>query len=231
MALRLLIDSADPQSWEGLWPLGLFQGITTNPTLLKRAGIPCTLQALAGLAEEAYRLGIRELHLQAWGSTTEELLDCARALADLSPQCVVVKLPLTQAGLLTSRLLLERGTRVTLTACYGAPQVLAAAALGCTYVAPYLGRIQDEGRDGFAEVLSMQQCLVGLGSPTRLLVASLRTPEDLSRLAPAGIDTFTLSPPLARQLWSHPSTEVDALKFQADASWQNSLHQKGPPPH
>jgi transaldolase len=88
-----------------------------------------------------------------------------------------------------------------------------------------LGRIHDEGRDSFAEVLRMQQCLVGLGSTTRLLVASLRSPEDLMRLAPSGIETFTLAPQLAQQLWSHPATEAAAVQFQADASW----HTKGPP--
>lgn len=220
MPLRLLIDSADSNAWEELWPLGLFQGITTNPSLLKRAGIPCTLKALGALAKEALCLGSQELHLQAWGSTAEELLDCSRALWAFAPERVVVKLPLTEAGLLAASFLLQDGGRVTMTACYHAPQVLAAAALGSTYVAPYLGRIHDEGRDGFAEVLKMQQCLVGLGSTTRLLVASLRSPEDLSRLAPSGIETFTLAPQTARQLWSHPSTEAAADQFQSDASWQ-----------
>ena len=224
MALCLLIDSADPKIWQELWPLGLFQGITTNPSLLKRAGVPCTLEALGALAKEALCLGSRELHLQAWGSTPEELLICSRALWALAPERVVVKLPLSEGGLLASSFLLQQGARVTLTACYSAPQVLAAAALDVTYVAPYLGRIHDEGRDGFAEVLRMQQCLVGLGSTTRLLVASLRSPEDLTRLAPSGIETFTLAPQLAQQLWSHPATEAAAVQFQTDASW----HTKGP---
>lgn len=227
MVLSLLIDSADPKSWKELWSLGLFQGITTNPSLLKRAGVPCTLEALADLAKEAWALGCPELHLQSWGFTAEELLGCSRALLALAPARVVVKLPFTEGGLQAAGSLLEQGARVTLTACYGAPQVLAAAALGCTYVAPYLGRIHDEGRDSFAEVLRMQQCLVGLGSTTRLLVASLRSPEDLSRLAPSGISTFTLSPALARQLWRHPATEAAAVQFQADATW----HKNGPPPH
>lgn len=220
MALRLLIDSADPKTWAGLWPLGLFQGMTTNPSLLKRAGIPCTLEALGLLAKAAWDLGSRELQLQAWGSTASDLLDCGHALWCIAPERIVVKLPLTEEGLLAARPLLEQGARVTLTACYSVPQVLAAAALGSTYVAPYLGRIHDVGRDAFAEVGRMQECLVGLGSCTRLLVASLRSPEDLTRLAPAGIETFTLSPPLARELWRHPATQAAVVQFQEDASWQ-----------
>lgn len=217
MALSLLIDSADPQDWSELWPLGLFQGITTNPLLLQRARRPCTLAALAQLTSEALALGCGELHLQAWGSNAQELLACGQALAALAPDRVVVKLPLTQMGLLAAKPLVEAGERVTLTACYGVAQVLTAAALGCTYVAPYLGRISESGRDGCAEVLHMQRCLAGLGASTRLLVASLRSTDELTHLAPAGIDTFTVAPPLARQLWIHGATETAVAQFERAA--------------
>jgi transaldolase len=106
---------------------------------------------------------------------------------------------------------------VTLTACYSTPQVVAAAALGATYVAPYLGRISDEGRDGCGEVMAMQRCLRSLGSPTRLLVASLRSLAELSRLTAEGVATFTLPPALARQLWTHNATEAAVAQFEHDA--------------
>lgn len=217
MAPRLLIDSADPGAWEDLWPLGLFQGITTNPTLLRRSGRSCDMDGLGALVAEARQLGCGELHLQAWGATEDELLERGRALVALAPDCVVVKLPLTDLGLRAGRVLLAEETRVTLTACYTPPQAVAAAALGATYVAPYLGRISDGGLDGCAEVVTMEHCLRGLGSPTRLLVASLRSLAELTRLAAAGVDTFTLSPHLAQQLWSHCATAAAAAQFEADA--------------
>jgi transaldolase len=130
---------------------------------------------------------------------------------------VVVKLPLTDPALRATRVLLDEGTRITLTACYAAPQALAAAAAGATYVAPYLGRISDGGRDGCAEVIRMGRCLRGSGSPTRLLVASLRSLSDLTRLAAEGVDTFTLSPQLARQLWCHSDTTAAVAQFESDA--------------
>jgi transaldolase len=217
LALRLLIDSADPQSWSELWPLGMFAGITTNPTLLQRAGLPCTLSLLEELSCAASALGCVELQLQAWGASPDDLLACAKALLALAPERIVVKLPLTQAGLLAAQPLVAAGERVTLTACFGIPQVLAAAALGCTYVAPYLGRISRNGRDGCAEVMAMQQCLSGVGSTTRLLVASLRSTQEISRLAAAGIDTFTLAPSLARELWIDADTEAAVAQFEAEA--------------
>jgi transaldolase len=217
LALRILIDSADAQDWSDLWPLGLFHGITTNPSLLRRAGLPCTLDILFDLADRALELGCQELHLQAWGATPELLLACAQALLAHAPEHIVIKLPLTEGGLRTAAFLAARGVRVTLTACYGCSQALAAAALGVTYVAPYLGRISDSGADGRAEVIRMQRCLDGVGSDTRLLVASLRSLEDILDLAPLGVDTYTLSPALARQIWSHPLTEQAVAQFEADA--------------
>lgn len=217
MTLRFLLDSADIDSWEPLWSLGLFSGITTNPTLLRRAGLPCTLGTIERLVREALSLGCHELHLQAWGSSAEELHSCAEALLNFGPEQIVIKLPLTTEGLLTARGWIEKGHRITLTACYGTSQVLAAAALGATYVAPYLGRMGDLGRDGCAEVIRMQRCLEGVGSSTRLLVASLRSLEEIVLLASAGVCIFTVSPTLAQQIWSHPETDKAAAQFEQDA--------------
>ena len=222
MAPRLLLDSADLGAWADLWPLGLFRGITTNPTLLRRSGHSCDGVGLSALVASAQAIGCGELHLQAWGATEADLLACGRTLVALAPDLVVVKLPLTELGLRAARVLLAEGERVTLTACYSAPQAIAAAALGATYVAPYLGRISDDGRDGCGEVITMGRCLRGLGSSTRLLVASLRSVAELTRLAADGVDTFTLSPALARQLWSHSATTAAAAQFERDARGDSS---------
>lgn len=98
MALRLLLDSADPLEWERWLPSGLFQGVTTNPTLLRRAGQPCNLDHLGWLAQHAAALGCRELHLQTWGADGEQQLAIGRALAALDPERVLVKVPITRGG-------------------------------------------------------------------------------------------------------------------------------------
>ena len=158
---------------------------------------------------------MRELHLQAWGG---DLLTCGRALADLAPERIWIKLPITRAGLEAARDLQADGLRVTFTACYEPAQVLAAIAIGADYIAPYLGRISDLGRDGHAELIRMQRAVDGLGSPLRLLVASLRSPDDLARLAAEGLDTFTISPAIAEALFSVEATEAAARQFELDAA-------------
>ena len=155
MALRLLLDSAAALDWQAWLPGGLFRGVTTNPSLLRRAGVPCSTDALGDLCRRARDLGCLELHLQAWGADAGSLHDCGRRLADLDPGLVRVKLPIDRAGADAGRQLVAAGVPVTFTACYEAPQVLIAAALGASDIAPYLGRIQDQGRDGLAELIEI----------------------------------------------------------------------------
>jgi transaldolase len=219
MALRLFLDSADPKAWQQWLPSGLFHGITTNPTLLRRAAQPCSLDGLAALSRTALDHGIKELHLQAWGRNAADMLHCGLALAALAadPGKIAVKLPVTQQGAAVARELVRAGVAVTFTACYEPHQVLIAAALGVDYIAPYLGRIQDQGRDGVAEVIAMQRCLAGLGSSVRLLVASLRQPSELSRLAAEGLNTFTISPVLAAELFGSEATAAASVQFESDA--------------
>lgn len=216
MKLRWFLDTADPTAWADWLPSGLFYGVTCNPTLLQRAEQPCTLPHLHQLSDQAFDLGACEIHLQAWGRTVGALYDCGKRLAEIDPQ-VVVKLPITKAGCAAGRQLIEEGERVTFTAVYRAPQALMAAALGAEYAAPYLGRISDSGRDGRAEIIAMQRSLEGVGSPLRLLVASIRDIEDLSVLAAAGLDTFTFSPTIGRALFEIPETLKAATAFEQAA--------------
>ncbi len=214
--LRLFLDSADPEQWERWLPLGVFHGVTTNPLLLERAGRPCTLENLAALGDRAFALGAREIHLQAWGETTDQLVACGRKLVGLAPQ-VAVKVPATEAGLAAARRLIGEDIGVTLTAVYNAGQVLAGAALGCAYAAPYLGRLDDLGRDGTAEVVAMQELLQNTESPTRLLTASLRSWDKVVELAWEGCDTFTFGPAVAEGMVDDADTE-DAADAFAEAA-------------
>ncbi len=220
MALRLLLDSADPAAWAEWLPSGLFRGVTTNPTLLRRAGQPCSLEHLALLTARAIDGGVQELHLQAWGS---DVLACGRALFALAPGRIWVKLPITRAGAAAARSLIAEGCPVTFTACYEPAQVLLAAALGADYIAPYLGRITDLGRDGHSELIRMQRIVEGAaqsaqeGLQLRLLVASLRSTEDLARLAAEGLNTFTISPAIAAELFAVEPTLAAAAQFERDA--------------
>lgn len=211
---RLYLDSADPAVWTEHLPSGIFHGVTTNPLLLERAGQACTVANLASLTAEARALGAREIHLQTWGAGTDELVARGERLAALAEGiAVAVKVPATPAGFRAGRRLADGGASVTLTAVYAPAQVLAAAALGAAYAAPYVGRLDDAGRDGRGTVLAMADLLRATRSPLRLLAASLRTAAVVVDLAAAGVGTLTFGPKVAGELLAEPLTRADADDF------------------
>ncbi|WEK51774.1 MAG: transaldolase family protein [Candidatus Kaistia colombiensis] len=213
---RLFLDSADRAAWDEWLPTGLFHGITTNPTILANAGVANTLAELGRLSHAAFEADVAEFQAQTWGRTSEALIANGRVIAALDPR-MVVKVPITRDGAIAAATLKAEGVRITMTAVYTAHQALTAAAIGADYVAPYLGRMNDAGRDGFAEILAMQEIIRGAGSPTRVLVASLRAVDDLVRLGRLGVDTFTFSPKVAGALFAEALTEAAAEGFEKAA--------------
>ncbi len=217
--IRLFLDTADKAAWRSWLPTGLFHGVTTNPTLLAAAGIPCNLPALGPLVDAAFGFGANEMQIQTFGRSSDALERNGRAIAALDPR-IVVKVPITREGALAASRLGADGIRITMTAVYAAHQALSAAALGADYAAPYLGRMNDAGRDGQGEIAAMRDMVAASGSRMRILVASLRSAEDLSRLAARGLDTFTFSPTVAAMLFSDPLTEAAAEAFEVAAAAQ-----------
>jgi transaldolase len=221
---RFFLDTADVAEYAALLPLGIFHGVTTNPTILQRAGVPCTVPEVHGIAQRAFDHGAFEFMCQAWGGSTEKLVATGKQLCALDRQRVVVKVPITAAGVeAAARLMREDGARICMTACYSSTQALLAGAAGAEYLAPYLGRMSDSGKDGFAECARMGEIVAGLGCGTRILVASIRDVEAMAGLACTGLDTFTFSPDIARALFDVPLTDAAAAAFEEAAAGSPSV--------
>ncbi len=216
LGLRFLLDTADSGEWAKWLPLGCFHGVTTNPTLLKAADVPCTLPAIADLLRKAFDLGAHEAHAQTWGRTRDVYVEHGRALAAIDPK-VVVKVPATIEGAAAAATLRDQGVRITMTAVYSAAQTLIASALGAEYAAPYLGRMNDAGHDGFAEIAGMARTTRAHGSSMRILVASLRDTGDIVRLAADGLDTFTFNPKLVPGFFSDKDAAAAVEAFETAA--------------
>jgi len=215
---RLFLDSASLAEWDELLPTGLFYGVTTNPTILQRDGVPCTVPAVAALAREALRRGSQQVMVQAWGGSVDayerSALDILDAVA--APANLIIKLPLTAEGVAAAHRLREEA-HICMTACYAKEQVVVANALKADYLAPYLGRMSDSGMDGKLECLKMQAALDGCRSSTRLLVASLRKPSLVFDVVAAGSDA-TFSPDVARGLLGNAATDAAAAAFEEAAT-------------
>jgi transaldolase len=210
--VALYIDSADRELIAELWSSGVFAGVTTNPTILDRSGLG--QRDVPELHAWLTDLGVKEVFVQVLGRTRDEMLRSAVTVRALGP--VTVKVPATAAGFAAARVLVEEGAQVLLTAVYHPVQAVMARDCGIQGVAPYVGRMTDAGRDGVESVIAMQQAI---GSrPTRILAASLRTPDDIARLAAAGVPDFTLGGDLARSVLDDDLTRAAVDEFEAAAA-------------
>lgn len=214
--IRLFLDTADTREWQNWLSTGLFYGVTTNPLLLEKAQVTCSVEVLKDLARQAFSLGAKEIQLQTWGTSVEALVNTGKRLAAIDDR-VVVKVPITQVGTQAASQLIADGIRITLTGVYAVHQVLIAAALGADYAAPYLGRINDIGRNGRDDLVAMQQAIAGVGSTTRILVASIRSVDDITFLATQGLDTFTFREAIAKAFFDVAATNQAAIEFEQAA--------------
>jgi len=210
----LYIDSADRDQVERLLATGLFAGVTTNPTILRRAGL--TVDDVPTVHAWARGAGAGTVFLQAVGADEAALEAHSRELVDLGPD-VVVKLPATRDGLAISRRLTGEGVPVLVTAVYHASQALLADAAGAGWVAPYVGRMSDLGLDGVEQTADLHATLLASGQGCRVLAASLRDTTQVAALAARGVEDFTLSTALCAALLENPDTVAAAAQFETDA--------------
>jgi transaldolase len=215
--MHLYLDTADVAELERLLPNPLVFGVTTNPTLMKRAGL-----GWRGLPEFVRRvegLGARRVHVQVRHPDAPSMLDDARRYLELGgPIEVVIKLPATRAGFTAAAALAADGVAVTMTAVYECEQVLWSALVGARYAAPYLGRLDDAGRDGRAVVAEMETVRRGYAQgDLRLLVASVRSREAFHDLLRIGVGAVTVPPGLFAALQDPASTAGAEAVFLADA--------------
>lgn len=209
-APRLYVDSADLDRVGELLTAGLVHGVTTNPTILERGGR--TVAEIPDLYTRWVEQGANEVFFQTWGTDAAALLRHAEGILALGDK-VAVKVPATREGFAATRVLVAGGATVLVTAVYSAGQALAAAAYGARYIAPYLGRLRDAGRDGTALIARMQE--VCAGSDTDVLAASLRSPDDIVDLRLAGVPYFTAAPDVILALLNDEVSDSSAAEFDA----------------
>ena len=213
---HLYIDSADLDELSQCLPHPVIHGVTTNPTILKRAGV--TRAALPGLFEKLFKLGAKQVQAQVHAATADAMLEDARTLlAGFDPGQVVIKIPVTRDGLRAGADLISGGVPVTFTAVYALEQAHFSAQLGATYAAPYFGKMDDVGFDGLGMITKMQGIIERSGADTRLLVASIRSREAYLALLKIGVGAITIPPRLFAELLDHQATLEAERAFLADA--------------
>ena len=208
--MKFFVDTAELGEIRACAELGLVDGVTTNPSLVKKSGRP-----FKQLLEEICASIPGPVSAEVAALDADTMLAEARVLAKIAPN-IVVKAPLTWDGLKTCRALAAEGVRTNVTLCFSANQALLAAKAGAAYISPFIGRLDDVGADGMELIREIRAIYDNYGFATEVLAASLRTPEHVKLCALAGADVATLPPSVLRSLVKHPLTDKGLEMFSAD---------------
>src|SRR5512139_3864060 len=208
--MQLFLDSADVAVLKDLAATGLVDGVTTNPTLIAKAGRPM-LEVIAEIC------AIVEGPVSAEVAATESqaMLAEGRKLASVASN-VVVKVPLTREGLIATHAFAREGIQTNVTLCFSAAQALLAAKAGATYISPFVGRLDDHGADGMDLISEIRTIYDNYDYDTEILAASIRTPAHVREAALAGADCATIPPSVFQDLFKHPLTEKGLEQFMSD---------------
>ena len=199
-----------PDEVVDLLATGLFRGVTTNPAILDKAGLGSI--DIPDVIRWATAAGAERVFVQAWGTSADDMVELGRQFRQISGN-VVVKVPYSLEGVVAAKRLSEDG-EVLVTAVHSDAQVLPIVLANATYLAPFVGRMDQAGRDGLDAALGMQRALRGLDTDTRLLAGSLRQPAQVLQLAQAGVSHFTMAPAVWRLFFEDDVTRAAVSDFQ-----------------
>ncbi|HSK18979.1 MAG TPA: fructose-6-phosphate aldolase [Longimicrobiales bacterium] len=213
--MKFFLDSADLTEIRRAMDAGLIDGITTNPSLLaKVAGADHEPREVLA---EICRIVPGPISAEVVATTRDEMLREGRELAKLADN-IVVKVPLTEAGLMACRHFRAEDIRVNVTLCFSAAQALLAAKAGASYISPFVGRLDDIAQDGMQLIEQIVQMYGNYDFQTEVLVASVRHPVHVVQAALIGADVATVPAKVLHQLMQHPLTDKGLAGFLAD--WQ-----------
>ena len=208
--MKFFADTADTAAIRDLAEQGLLDGVTTNPSLIHKAG-----RDFVEVVGEICRLVSGPVSAEVVATDHDAMMreaDHLRRVADN----VCIKVPMTHAGLKTCRALTEDGTMVNVTLCFSANQALLAAKAGATFVSPFVGRHDDVGFDGMALISDIRLVYDNYDFATEILVASVRHPVHVLEAAKIGADVMTAPPKVIEALVKHPLTDLGLAAFAKD---------------
>jgi transaldolase len=212
--MKLFIDTGSLKDIEALVPLGIIDGITTNPSLLAKEG-------------GDYRALLKKICQTVKGPTSAEVVATdaegmireGRDLASIDEH-IVVKVPFTKEGVKACRTLTSEGKRVNVTLVFSPTQALLAAKVGATYVSPFIGRLDDISTSGMNLISEIVDIFENYQFTTELLVASVRHPLHVVEAARMGADICTCPAAVIESMFRHPLTDIGLERFLKD--WEKA---------
>lgn len=209
--MKFFVDTADLAEIRDLAATGLLDGVTTNPSLIAKAG-----RNFIELVAEICDVVSGPVSAEVAATDFDTMLKEGRHLAKIAPN-VVVKVPLTPAGLKVCRTLANEGTMVNVTLCFSAAQAILAAKAGAAFISPFVGRLDDIGQNGLNLIQEIVEIYANYPAfTTEVLVASVRNPIHVVESARMGAHVATMPPNVIRQLAGHVLTDKGLAQFVAD---------------
>lgn len=208
--MQFFLDSANIEEIKQAWDMGVIAGLTTNPSLVAKEGKDFyeLLKTVTAIVDGPVSAEVIALDYDG-------MLREAHDLAAIHPN-IVIKIPMTEAGLKTVRTLSSENIKTNVTLVFAANQALLAARAGATYVSPFLGRLDDIGENGLNSLADMCEIFQVNNIATKIIAASIRNPVHVTEAAKLGADYATVPFGVLRQLFRHPLTDAGIEKFLAD---------------
>ena len=212
--MKLFIDSGNIKEIESLVPLGIIDGITTNPSLLAKE--PGDYKQLL---KKICQIVQGPTSAEVVATDAEGMIREGRELADIDEH-IVVKVPFTREGVKACKALSGEGKRVNVTLIFSPAQALLAAKVGATYVSPFVGRLDDIATSGMELIAQIVEIFGNYPYSTEVLVASTRGPMHIVEAARMGAHVCTCPAALIDQLFKHPLTDIGLERFLKD--WEKA---------
>ena len=208
--MKFFADTADIADIRALADSGLLDGVTTNPSLIKKSGrdFVAVVREISGICPGPVSAEVVALDHATMMKEAEVL----RKVADN----IAIKVPLTPDGLKTCKALSDDGTMVNVTLCFSANQALLAAKAGASFISPFVGRHDDIGYPGMELIADIRLIYDNYDFGTEILVASIRSPIHIHDSAKIGADVITAPPAIIWQMFKHPLTDKGIEAFLND---------------
>tara|TARA_Y100000289_G_scaffold54877_1_gene57568 strand:- start:2716 stop:3372 length:657 start_codon:yes stop_codon:yes gene_type:complete len=217
--MKIFLDCSDPKLIESAFETGLIDGVTTNPSLMLKAG-----EDPKHVIKEISSIFPWQASVSAEvvGDTAEEMLEMAQDYLEIGPN-ITIKVPCTVEGLKACKKLSDDGVPVNVTLIFSTAQAILAAKAGATYVSPFVGRVFDQHWNGIHLIEEISDVFATHQVETKVLAASIREACQVSDCFRVGADVCTLSIPIFYKLYKHILTDKGLELFDAD--WK-SLQEK-----
>jgi transaldolase len=212
--MKIFIDSGNLREIQSLVPLGIIDGVTTNPSLLAKEN-----DDPRAIYREICRLVQGPVSAEVIATDSAGMITEGRDLARIDEH-IVVKVPFTREGVKAVKTLSGEGIRVNVTLIFSATQALLAAKVGAAYVSPFVGRLDDIASDGMGLIKQIVDVYSHYDFPTEILVASVRHPMHIVEAARMGADVCTCPPAVIEACFKHPLTDIGLEKFLKD--WEKA---------